>query len=129
MFYVLLKSFLCSDILWSIFVVRCAICYYLYNLKKHEKHPWRSVNFSCRLQPATLLKLTLLCGCSSRFLNCTNSTKSSNASHLYTTFIFNIPQKSRYLYFLFYKTAVYIIFTFCKHFKNCETKVSVIFWT
>ena len=95
--------------------------------KKHEKHPWRSVNFSCRLQPATLLKLTLLRGCSSRFLNCTNSTKSSNASHLYTTFIFNIPQKSRYLYFLFYKTAVYIIFTFCKHFKNCETKVSVIF--
>ena len=29
-----------------------------------------------RLQPATLLKLTLLHGCFSRFLNCTNATKS-----------------------------------------------------
>ena len=42
--------------------------------KKCEKHPypWRSV----RLQPATLLKSTLLHGC---FLNCTNGTKSRNA--------------------------------------------------
>ena len=35
--------------------------------KKREKH-W--------LKPATLLKLTLLHGCFSRFLNCTNATKS-----------------------------------------------------
>ena len=48
--------------------------------KNREKHPWRSVNF--RLQPATLLKLTLLHGCFSRFSNCTNSTKSRNASHI-----------------------------------------------
>ena len=34
-------------------------------------------------EPATLLKLTLLHGYSSRFLNCTNATKSRNASHLY----------------------------------------------
>ena len=33
--------------------------------KKREKHPWKSVNFS--FKPATLLKLTLLHGCFSRF--------------------------------------------------------------
>ena len=32
-----------------------------------------------------------------------------------------ILQKTRYLYFLFYKRGVYIIFTFCKCFKNWET--------
>ena len=37
---------------------------------------------SCAAQPATLLKLTLLHGCFSRFLNCTNGTKSRNASHV-----------------------------------------------
>ena len=31
---------------------------------------------------ATLLKLTLLHGCFPRFLNCTNGTKSRNASHI-----------------------------------------------
>ena len=41
--------------------------------KKHEKHPWRRVN---------LLKLTLFHGCLSRFLNCTNGTKTRNAPHL-----------------------------------------------
>ena len=39
-------------------------------LKKREKHPWRSVD------------LTLLHGCFSSFLNCTNATKSRNASHM-----------------------------------------------
>ena len=34
------------------------------------------------LKYATLLKLTLLHGCFSRFLNCTNATKSRNASHI-----------------------------------------------
>ena len=34
------------------------------------------------LNPATLLKVTLLHECFSRFLNCTNGTKSRNASHL-----------------------------------------------
>ena len=43
-------------------------------LKKREKYPWRSVNFS--------LKLTFLHGCFSRFLNCTIGTKSRNALHL-----------------------------------------------
>ena len=36
----------------------------------------------CQFSPATLLKLTLLHGCFSRFLNCTNGTKSCNASHM-----------------------------------------------
>ena len=35
-----------------------------------------------RLKPATLLKLTILHGCFPLFLNCTNSTKSRNASHI-----------------------------------------------
>ena len=33
-------------------------------------------------KPATLLKITLLHGCFSRFLNCTNGTKSYKASYL-----------------------------------------------
>ena len=46
--------------------------------KKREKHPWKCVTFSY-----TLLKVTLLHGCFSRILNCTNGTKSRNASHLW----------------------------------------------
>ena len=44
--------------------------------RKHEKHPWKSVAFkqSCRLKPATLLKVRLLLGWLPRFLNCTNGT-------------------------------------------------------
>ena len=38
--------------------------------KKREKHPWGSANFS-KVSAATLLKLTLLYGCLSHFLNCT----------------------------------------------------------
>ena len=46
--------------------------------KKGEKHPWRSVTF----KPTTLLKVTLLHGCLSRFLKCTNGTKPHNASRI-----------------------------------------------
>ena len=46
--------------------------------KKREKHPWRSVTFR--------LKVTLIHGCFSRFLNCTNGTKSRIASHFSFTF-------------------------------------------
>ena len=38
--------------------------------------------FCCRLKPATLLKVTLLHGCFSRFLNCTNGTKSRKAPQM-----------------------------------------------
>ena len=47
--------------------------------KKRENHPWKSVNF----KPATLLKLTLLHGYFSRFLNRTNGTKSRNTPHFW----------------------------------------------
>ena len=42
--------------------------------KKREKHPLRSATL--------VLKVTLLHGCFSRFLNCTNCTKSRKASHI-----------------------------------------------
>ena len=44
--------------------------------KKHEKYPWR------RLKSARLLKVTVVHGCFSRFLNCTNGTKSHKTSHI-----------------------------------------------
>ena len=46
--------------------------------KKREKHPKRSVKFSkvASNKSANLLKVTLLHGRFSRFLNCTNDTKS-----------------------------------------------------
>ena len=40
-----------------------------------------------KLQAATLLKTTHLHGCFSRFLNCTNGTKSRKASHILCTAI------------------------------------------
>ena len=49
--------------------------------KKREKHQWRSVTFI-----ATLLKVAVLRGCFSRFLNCTNGTKSGNASYIFNQF-------------------------------------------
>ena len=56
--------------------------------KKRGRHPWRSVNFSkvASFKPATLQKLTLLHGCFSRFLHCTNGTKSCNAPHILNNF-------------------------------------------
>ena len=60
----------------------CAIWYHLYNLK-NAKNNQRGVIFLVKLQgPATKLKVTLLHGCFSRFLNCTNGTKSRNPSDI-----------------------------------------------
>ena len=53
--------------------MRWAILYHLYNLK-NIKNPHGGV-------PATLLKVTLIHGCFSRFLNCTNGTKLRKTSH------------------------------------------------
>ena len=47
--------------------------------KKRAKQPWRSVTYS---KPATLLKVILLQGCFSRFLECTNGTKSRKTSQI-----------------------------------------------
>ena len=46
--------------------------------KNCESTPWRSFTFSkiAGLMPATLLKVTLFNGCFSRFLNCSNGSKS-----------------------------------------------------
>ena len=44
--------------------------------KKHVKHSWRSA----LLKAATLLKVAFLHWCFSGFFNCTNGTKSCNAS-------------------------------------------------
>ena len=48
--------------------------------KKREKYSWRSVTFT-GLKFATLLKVTLLHGCFSPFLNCTNGTKLCHVSN------------------------------------------------
>ena len=63
----------------------CAIQYHLYNLKKLKNIHGRVlllVKLYARLQPATLLKVTLFQECFSSFLNCINNTKSHNASHM-----------------------------------------------
>ena len=54
-------------------------------LKKLEKHPWRSVILSKNTGWSLYiyLKLTLLHGYFSRFLNCTNGTKSRKISQMY----------------------------------------------
>ena len=61
----------------------CAIWYHLYNLK-NVKNTHGRVLLLVKLQakPATLLKVTLVHGCFSRFLNCRNGAKSRNASHI-----------------------------------------------
>ena len=48
--------------------------------RKLEKHPWRSVTLS--EVACLLLKVILLHGCFSRFLNCADGAKSLNASHI-----------------------------------------------
>ena len=51
--------------------------------KKREKNPWRSVTFS----KVAGLKVTLLHGCFSCFLNCTHGTKSCNAPQIRNYFL------------------------------------------
>ena len=51
----------------------CVIWYHLYNLKNlRDTHG----------EVLLLVKASLIHGCFSRFLNCTNGTKSHNASHI-----------------------------------------------
>ena len=59
------------------YVVFCAIWYHLYDLK-NVKNTHEGV--------LLLLKVALLHGCFSRFLNCTNGTKSRNAPHMRVRF-------------------------------------------
>ena len=55
----------------------CTIWYHLHNLKNVK-----NTHGGVLILPATLLNLTLLHECFSRFLNCTNGTKSRNASQI-----------------------------------------------
>ena len=71
----------------SLFVTLCAMRNHLYNLK-NVKNTHSAVLLLVNLQPETLLKLTLFHGCFSRFLICTNGTKSRKASHLHYFLIF-----------------------------------------
>ena len=48
---------------------------------KKRKNTHGELLLLVKLQAATLIKVTLPHGCFSRFLNCTNSTKSRKASH------------------------------------------------
>ena len=62
--------------------MRYAIWYHLYNLK-NVKNTHGGVLLLVKLQAATLLKVTLLYWCFSRFLNCTNGIISQKTSHIY----------------------------------------------
>ena len=61
------------------YVMFCAIWYHLYNLK-NIKNTNGGVLLLVRLQ--ALLQITLLHGCFSGFLNCTNGTNLRNASRM-----------------------------------------------
>ena len=91
--YLLLKGYVvkvkATDFILHESYVHCHkhICDVLRNLVpfvqlKTWKTPMVECYFWVRLQPTTLLKVTLLHGCSSRFLNRTNETKWRKASHL-----------------------------------------------
>ena len=81
-----------------IYVMFCATWYHLYNLK-FVKNTHGGVLL---LVAATLLKVPLLHGCFSRFLNCTNGTKSRNASLI----------------------TIIILLSYCKSFNPLMTNVS-----
>ena len=67
----------------------------LLNTRPHKVYVARFGQlYNCRLKPATLLKLTLLHGCFSRFLNCTNGTKSCNAPHMVQWMKFSVWEYS-----------------------------------
>ena len=63
-----------------IYVILYAICCHFYKLKNEENNH-EGVLLLVKLHATTLLKVTLLDGCFSRFLNCTNGTKSRNVPH------------------------------------------------
>ena len=68
---------LVTEVIFLSYVILCAIWYYLYNLK-NVKNTHGGVLILVKLQA---VKLTLLHGCISRFLNCRNGTKSRNVPH------------------------------------------------
>ena len=69
------KGVLRSSAFFKRFVIICAIV--KNNHRKVGKNPCRSITL------ATFLRVTLLPGCFSCFLNCINGTKSHKASHIH----------------------------------------------
>ena len=75
----------------------------IFTTTKINKYSWNvkllgfscGFNFSKFFQPATSLKLTLLHGCFSRFLNCLNDTKSRKISHTRMTATSTKAQKKK----------------------------------
>ena len=65
----------------------CSIWYHLYNLKNVK---------STHGGVLLLLKVTLLHGCFSHFLNCTNGTKSHNTSHINLFSVLEAPLLNKY---------------------------------
>ena len=65
--------------------MRCAIWYYLYNLKKVKKHPRRSVTFS-------FPKSNTPPGVFFTFLNCTNGNISRKASQIKQAVVVEVVQ-------------------------------------
>ena len=64
----------------SMYVMRCATWYHLYNLKKLNKFNFSNVvGFSLQVN---LLKVTFLKGCFLCFVNCTNGTKLGETYHI-----------------------------------------------
>ena len=66
-----------------------------------QKHTWE-----IHKKPATLLKVTLLHGCFSRFLTCTNGTKCRNASINY--YIHDLLSDAYHIYNIFQANAFYL---------------------
>ena len=69
----------------TIFMMHCVIWYHLYNLKNVKKtHGGVLTLVKLQAEACNFTKInTPPWGCFSRFLNCTNGTKSLNASHLF----------------------------------------------
>ena len=79
----------------------------LVQFKKREKDPWRSVTFSkaCNFTKSETLPCETV-KTLSRFLNCTNRTKSRNASHIY---LFMCVKIRTYLQYIVYFIVQYIV--------------------
>ena len=77
-----------------------------------------------RLQPETLLKVTLLHGCFWRFSNCTNSTKSRKACHMTGTLTLNALTyfKSIFHFFFFFFFSIFHFYT------PWKTRKLLVFW-
>ena len=75
--------------------MRWAIWYHLYNFKNVKNIHGGVLLLVKWLKPATLLKVTLLDGCFSLFLNCTDGTNSRNASY---SFFVNLQAEDEHCY-------------------------------